>query len=204
LSKVASPDRKLKQRQCLICRDSAAKSVMLRLVVDDEGQIWPDLLQKAPGRGTYLCMKQACLEGLTDRRLGALRNKFNVQLPQSLSLMQRIREGLRQQLMRLFSQFSAVAVLGRDAVMHQMWKNGPLLVMLASDAGDALVQQVEDGVGKRQGAGKKTMLFHRFSTTFLAEAFSRDKISVAALDTANVSTKLQMFCDWYVRVKESG
>jgi predicted RNA-binding protein YlxR (DUF448 family) len=178
--------------------------MMLRLVVDDEGQIWPDLLQKAPGRGTYLCMKQACLEGLTDKRLGVLRNKFNVQLPQSLSLMQRVREGLRRQLMRLFSQFGAVAVLGRDAVMHQMWKNGPLLVMLASDAGDALVQQVEDGVGKRQEAGEKTTLLHGFSTSFLAEAFARDKISVVALDTANVSTKLQMFCDWYVRVKESG
>jgi predicted RNA-binding protein YlxR (DUF448 family) len=130
---------------------------MLRLVVDDEGQIWPDLLQKAPGRGTYLCMQQVCLEGLTDKRLGALRNRFNVQLPQSLSLMERIGEGLRRQLMRLFSQFGAVAVLGRDAVMHQMWKSGPLLVMLASDAGDALAQQVEDGVGKRQGAGEKTV-----------------------------------------------
>jgi len=177
---------------------------MLRLVVDDEGQIWPDLLQKAPGRGTYLCMQQTCLDGLTDKRLGVLRNKFNVQLPQRSSLMERTGEGLRRQLMRLFSQYSAVAVLGRDAVMHQMWKNGPLLVMLASDAGDALVQQVEDGVGKRQGAGEKTMLLHRFSTTFLAEAFNRDKISVAALDTTNVSTKLQMFCEWYVRVKESG
>ncbi|MDT8376383.1 MAG: DUF448 domain-containing protein [Mariprofundaceae bacterium] len=200
----SSADRKLKQRQCLICRESADKREMLRLVVDDEGQIWPDLLQKAPGRGTYLCMKQACLEGVTDKRLGILRNRFKVKFPQSLSLMQRIRETLRRQLLRLFSQFSAVAVLGRDAVMHQMWKNGPLLIMLASDAGDALVQQIEGGVGKREQAGKKTMLLHGFSGSFLAEAFARDKISVVALDTANVSTKLPMYCDWYVRVKESG
>lgn len=178
--------------------------MMLRLVVDDEGRIWPDLFQKAPGRGTYLCMKQACLTGLTDRKLGALRNRFNVQLPQRANLMERTGEVLRRQLMRLFSQFGAVAVLGRDAVMHQMWKSGPLLVMLASDAGDALVQQVEDGIGKRRKAGEKTILLHGFSTSFLAEAFARDKISVAALDTANVSTKLQMFCDWYVRVKELG
>ena len=175
--------------------------MMLRLVVDDEGQIWPDLLQKAPGRGAYLCMQQACLEGMTDKRLGMLRNKFNVQLPQCSALVERICEGLRRQLMRLFSQYSAVAVVGRDAVMHQLWKNGPLLVLLASDAGDALVQQVQDGVGKRQEAGKKTVLMDRFSSSLLAEAFARDKISVVALDTANVSTKLQMFCDWYVRCK---
>ncbi|MES0372145.1 MAG: YlxR family protein, partial [Mariprofundaceae bacterium] len=96
--------RKLNQRQCLICRNRAEKSEMLRLVVDDEGQVWPDLQQKAPGRGTYLCMQKACLENLSDKRLGALRRDFNVQLPQSSKLIERMRGGLHQQLMRLFSQ----------------------------------------------------------------------------------------------------
>ena len=204
MSNSSGSERKLKQRQCLICRDSADKPLMLRLVVDDEGQIWPDLFQKAPGRGTYLCMKQDCLEKLIDKRLGALRSKFSVKLPQSVSLKERIGEGLRRQLMRLFSQYSAVSVLGRDAVMHQMWKSGPQLILLASDAGDALVRQINDAAGKRDESGSKTVLMHGFSSSFLAEAFGRDKISLAALDTKHVSTKLQMFCDWYMRVKESG
>jgi len=175
---------------------------MLRLVVDEDGQIWPDLLQKAPGRGTYLCMKQVCLDGLTDKKLGALRNKFSVELPQSDRLKERMAEGLRQQLMRLFSQSSAVVVLGRDAVMHQMWKNGALLVLLASDAGDALIRQIEDGVSKRQEAGRKTVLLHGFTASFFAEAFARNTVSVVALERSSVSTKLQMFCQWFERVKD--
>lgn len=194
--------RKLNQRQCLICRNRAEKGEMLRLVVDDEGQVWPDLFQKAPGRGTYLCMEKACLENVSDKRLGALRRDFNVQLPQSLKLIERIRDGLHQQLMRLFSQYRAAAVVGRDAVMHQMWKNRPLLVLLAVDAGDALVRQINDAAEKRREAGKKTVVMDSFSVSFLAEAFARDKISVAALDRTATSAKLHPFCVWYERTQE--
>jgi len=102
LNKSSGSERKLKQRQCLICRSSAEKQEMLRLVVDDDGQVWPDLFQKAPGRGTYLCMKQSCLKKLTDKSLGVLRSKFSVKLPQSASLMERIDEGLRRPLVRSF------------------------------------------------------------------------------------------------------
>ncbi|MDX8404497.1 MAG: DUF448 domain-containing protein [Mariprofundaceae bacterium] len=194
--------RKLNQRQCLICRNRAEKNTMLRLVVDDEDQVWPDLHQKAPGRGTYLCMQKACLENLSDKRLGALRRDFNVQLPQSSKLIERMRGGLHQQLMRLFSQYRAVAVVGRDAVMHQMWKDRPLLILLAVNAGDALVRQINDAVEKRREAGKKTVVLDGFSVSFLAEAFARDKISVAALDIRHSSAKLYQFCVWYERACE--
>jgi hypothetical protein len=122
-----------------------------------------------------------------------------VQLPQRSELIERLRQGLHRQLMRLFSQHRAVAVLGRDAVMHQMWKNAPLLLLLAADAGEALVRQIGDAAGKREEAGKKTVLLHSFSASFLAEAFARDKISVAALDITAVSAKLHRFCVWYER-----
>lgn len=172
---------------------------MLRLVVDDEGQLWPDLLQKAPGRGAYLCMEESCLAQLSDKRLGALKRNFSVRLPQHMQLVERLQKGLHQQLMRLFSQHRAVAVVGRDAVMHQMWKNGTLLVLLAADAGDALLRQIRDAAGKRQESGQKTVLMQSFPVLFLADAFDRDKVSVAALDTAGVSAKLQRFCRWYER-----
>ncbi len=175
---------------------------MLRLVVDDEGQVWPDLFQKAPGRGTYLCMEQGCLENLSDKRLGALRRNFSVQLPQCSKLIGRMQDGLYQQLMRLFSQYRAAAVLGRDAIMHQMWKSGPLLVLLAADAGDALTRQVSDAAEKRLESGRKTFVLHGFSTEFLAEAFARDKVSVAALETKTISVKLHRFCVWYERAHE--
>jgi len=175
---------------------------MLRLVVDDEGQVWPDLLQKAPGRGVYLCMQRVCLKQLNDRRLGALRRNFEVKLPQHSAMMERIAAQLHQQLMRLFSQHRVIVVLGRDAVMHQMWKSGPLLILLAEDAGEALERQIRDAVSKRKASKWKTALLDSFSGAFLAEAFDREKISVAAIDTRVVSEKLQHFCLWYEHVRE--
>jgi len=173
---------------------------MLRLVVDEEGEVWPDLFQKAPGRGAYLCMESACLGQLTDKRLGALRRNFEVKLPQCERLMQRMQESLKLQLKRLFSQHRAVVVLGRDAVMHQMWKNGPLLVLLANDGGDALLRQVTDAVGKRLESGDETLLLQHFSSQFLADVVDRDKISVAAVDISAVSAKLYPFFIWYERL----
>ncbi len=173
---------------------------MLRLVVDEEGQVWPDLLQKAPGRGAYLCMQRECLGQMNDKRLGALRRNFDVKLPQQKALMSRIGQGLHQQLMRLFSQHRAVVVLGRDAVMHQMWKSGPLLVLLGADAGEAVERQIRDAVEKREASKSKTELLNGFSTAFLAELFDRDKVSVAAVDSDAVSQKLQRFCLWCERM----
>jgi len=187
----------LQQRQCLLCRERAEKEAMLRLVVDDEGQLWPDLLQKAPGRGAYLCMEKECLTRLSDKRLGALKRNFSIKLPQQEQFVERLQKGLHQQLLRLFSQHRAVAVVGRDAVMHQMWKNATLLVLLAADAGDALLRQVSDAAAKRQESGQETLLVQSFPGIFLAEAFGRDKVSVAVLDKASVSAKLQYFCHLY-------
>ena len=198
----AERKRGLHQRQCLICRHRAEKREMLRLVVDDAGEVWPDLFQKAPGRGSYLCMESACLEQLTDKRLGALRRNFEVKLPQCDRLMQRLIEALEQQLRRLFSQHRAVVVLGRDAVMHQMWKSGPLLVLLASDGGDALLRQVTDAVAKRADSGSETLLMQRFSSLFLADVVGREKVSVAAVDISAVSAKLYPFCVWYERLAD--
>lgn len=197
-------ERKLKQRQCLLCRQREDKEAMLRLVVDGEGQLWPDLLQKAPGRGVYLCMQPDCLATMTDKRLGPLRKNFEVKLPQSEALKERMHVILRQQLLRLFTQHRSVAAVGRDAVMHQMWKNGPLLLFLTADAGEALVRQVSDAVEKRQASGEVTVLLQKLDAEFLAAAFGREKVSVAALEQSAVSPKLQRLSLWYIRLNEPG
>lgn len=191
--------RRLKQRQCLVCREKSDKEQMLRLVVDETGQIWPDLLQKAPGRGVYLCMQPACAEAINDKRLGALRRNFEVKLPQCDVLKQRIGTALRQQLLRMLTQLRPVAVVGRDAVMHQMWKNGTLLLFLAADAGDALVRQIHDASEKRSRAGDTTTLYEGVDGVLMAEAFAREKVSVAAVNSAAVSDKLGRFCLWYTQ-----
>ena len=53
-------------RTCVGCKARAAKSSLLRLVVDGDG-IVPDPQARQPGRGAYLHPSQACFE-LAQRR----------------------------------------------------------------------------------------------------------------------------------------
>ena len=176
---------------------------MLRLVVDESGVIWPDLLHKAPGRGAYLCMRGACLETLNDKRLGALRQKYKVVLPQWDKLRLSLCDMLEQHIQLQLTRLKPNAALGRDAVMHQMWENKALLLLLADEAGQALVRQVMDAVQKRDEEGLKTTLLHDLPAICLADVFQRGKMSVVALIVSKKTKKLQQYCAWYGRIKGS-
>jgi len=190
-------------RSCFACRKKDEKASMLRLVVDDCGLIWPDLLAKAPGRGFYLCMDAACFSSLNDKRLGVLRSKHKVALPQWEMLYERLLDVLSQQITLQLTRLKPGAAIGRDAVMHQMWKNADLLLFLAEDAGQALVRQVMDAVKKRGDAGRKTISLDGLPEACLANVFQRGKMSVVALPVSKKTAKLQQYCAWYGRIKGS-
>jgi len=177
---------------------------MLRLVVDGDGEIWPDVLQKAPGRGVYHCMRETCLTDMNDRRLQPLKAKFRVNLPQQERLRQRMVSMLEQQLKRMFTRQRTSAAIGRDAVMHRLWNNVPLLLLKARDAGDALVRQIDDGLEKRARAGAASVLTNVPSRQWLGEMCGRDGVAVVAIDavgvTAATANRLNVYCIWLANI----
>jgi uncharacterized protein len=63
--------RRQPQRTCIACRRTTGKRELVRLVRTPEGEILPDATGKKPGRGAYLCPRQACwLKALADGRIG--------------------------------------------------------------------------------------------------------------------------------------
>jgi len=195
-------------RCCFICRESKPKQDVLRFVVDDEGVIWPDLLQKAPGRGVYLCMSELCLGRINDKRLQALKAKFTIVLPQWDELQQRITSSLQQQLKRMFTRQRSSAAIGRDAVMHRLWNNTPIMLIRAMDAGDALVRQIDGGIEKRAQAGNQSLLVNVPTRQWLGEMFDRDDVAIVALNATGpakaTAKKLNVYCVWYGRIKVLG
>jgi len=177
---------------------------MLRLVVDDAGQIWPDLRQAAPGRGTYLCMRKQCLSEMSDKQLQRLKAKFSIVLPQWDDLHQRLINGLQKALEQIFSRLRPKIDIGRDAVMHRLWNNTPQIVICAADAGDALVRQIDDAVAKRRQAGQVAAIVNAESAVWLGSMFGREKVAVAGLDGAPMTEKLKQYCVWLGHVKVSG
>ncbi len=181
---------------------------MLRLVLDAEGLFWPDLLQKAPGRGVYLCMSELCLDKISDRRLQSLKAKFPLSFPQWDGLQQRLKGGLERQLEQMFTRLRVNAAIGRDAVMHRLWNNAPLLLLQAEDAGDAVVRQIGDAMEKRQQAGHISGLVSVPSRSWLGEMLGREYVAVTGIDAggrnAATARKLKQYCVWYGRIKVSG
>jgi len=196
--------RELPMRKCLACREQRPKADMLRLVVDENGLIWPDLRQCAPGRGTYFCMREKCLSEMSDKRLQALKGSFSVVLPQWQALRKRLTDALEQAIGQLFSRLRPTIDIGRDAVMHRLWNNAPQMVICAADAGDALVRQIDDAVAKRRQAGQVVSIVNAESAVWLGGMFDREKVAVAGLDVSPMAKKLKQYCVWLGHVKVSG
>ncbi len=177
---------------------------MLRLAVDDGGSLWPDILHKAPGRGSYLCMQRACFAKLNHRSLGRLKRNFSsLQISYDV-FVERLERALSIQIERHLSRLLPSAALGRDAVMHRMWHHAPLLLMISDDAGESIKRQVHDAAEKRRDSGDKVDILVDVSTDLLAKASKRKKISVVAVNNCNDAVRLQQFSTWLTQVKDAG
>jgi len=174
---------------------------MLRLVVDEQGEIWPDLLQKAPGRGVYLCMERACLQRLSDKRLGVLRQKKKIVLPQYTRLWARLEDGVQGMFVQQLLRCKPLMCVGRDAVMHQLWKDAPLLLMMVNEAGQALQRQVMNAVDKRTELGLKTIVLEDVPAAWLHDVFQRERVSVVSLPVSKQTGRLQRWCVWHRHLK---
>jgi len=174
---------------------------MLRLVVDGEGQLWPDPMQKAPGRGSYLCMQASCLGMMSDKRLGVLYQKCHISLPQWVNLKERLDTVLQKLVKGQLIRLKSMACVGRDAVMHQMWNNAPILLMMVNESGQALQRQVMNAVAKRDEMGLKTIPLEDVSEAWLMDIFQRDKVSVVTLPVSRQTEKLQRWCVWHRHLK---
>jgi uncharacterized protein len=54
--------KKIPQRMCVACRDMKPKRELIRLVINQSGEISLDPTGKKPGRGAYVCRSRRCLE----------------------------------------------------------------------------------------------------------------------------------------------
>lgn len=56
---MTPPRKHIPQRTCVVCRQTAAKRSLIRLVRTPEG-VQVDLSGKRNGRGAYLCQRRTC------------------------------------------------------------------------------------------------------------------------------------------------
>ncbi len=190
-------------RSCLVCRKRADKADMLRLCIDADGQVWPDVLQKAPGRGGYVCWQGQCLSRMQQRQFGRAWKGKTIAEGQADVLRERAMQAVLQYCRQGLGRLRGDLGIGRDAVMHRMWEKTPLLVLLAVNAGAALRRQVEDACTKRQASGLNTTLVIFGDSATLGALVEREVVSVLALDDLPRTAGLRQYCLRYGQLRET-
>ena len=71
--------KKIRQRQCVGCREMKDKRALLQVVKSPVGEVSLDFGGKKPGRGAYVCHDVACLQKA--RKSRALERAFETAIP---------------------------------------------------------------------------------------------------------------------------
>ncbi len=129
-------------RHCVLCRQSAPRDALVRLVRAPDGRILPDLAERLPGRGVWIHASRDKLEAAIGRRrlVGALAHGFRQTVRPSQiepDLVGTIERGLRQRVLGRIGMARRRGVLatGFDPVRAALRGGRAAVVLLAADAG---------------------------------------------------------------------
>ncbi len=75
--------KKIPMRQCTGCREMLPKRELIRVVRSPQGEITLDFKGKSPGRGAYVCPKDACLKKALKTK--ALDRALETQIPEEIT-----------------------------------------------------------------------------------------------------------------------
>ncbi|MBO9603682.1 MAG: DUF448 domain-containing protein [Novosphingobium sp.] len=129
------------ERRCILTGENASRDELIRLAISPDGDVLPDALARAPGRGAWIGVDRAALEqALASGKLkGALARAFKgAALAIPADLPQRIEDALRKAVLdRLGLEMRAgKLILGTDRIAEHA--RGGALAWLghAADAGE--------------------------------------------------------------------
>ena len=140
-------------RQCVVTRERRPKDELVRLVLDPEGQVAIDLLDRAPGRGVYVRADRIALrKALSGKGIGrTFRGRACPLSPEAVEiLLDGAVERLEGRLLELVAvaRRAGVAALGMDAVREVLGDNPPAPVVLTSrDLSERSLRKVNEHAG---------------------------------------------------------
>ncbi|MPW25835.1 DUF448 domain-containing protein [Alkalibaculum sp. M08DMB] len=80
--------KKIPQRTCVVCGNKIDKNKLIRIVKNNEDQIFYDKTGKANGRGAYICSNETCIESL--EKSNVLNRTFKMEVNKEIK--QKIKE----------------------------------------------------------------------------------------------------------------
>lgn len=133
---TAQKQNKISQRRCIVTKDSAEKSVLIRFVLSPDNIVTPDLDEELPGRGVWVSAERALIQQAIDQKLFHKAFKVNVTVPDALVDLIASMLNKRTLNMLNFARRAGDAIIGFDKVQSACRKLS-IPVYITSSAEDA-------------------------------------------------------------------
>ena len=185
-------------RKCILSGEHEARAHLIRLVLAPDGEVWPDIRAKAPGRGAWIGVNRAEFEAA--RAKGRLKGAFargfrtsDFRIPDDLG--DRIAAQLERAAMdRLGLEAKAGFVATGGERIEKAARSGKLHLLLhAADAGAdgaAKLAQAWRVGSDREGSGLRGMTLP-VARTILSLALGRENVVHAGLTDARAAGRVR-------------
>lgn len=160
----------------------------MRLVIDPEGMLVPDLAERLPGRGLWIAPQRGMIAHAERRRLFAKAAKSAVRVPDDLA--DQLEGLMRQRCLDTLAlaRRAGEAVAGQEKVRSWL-ENGRVAVLLeASDASEGGRSRM---VGLAKALGDRLRIFQLFTAAEMGRAFGRDSAVHVAVAPGGLAAKLR-------------
>ena len=175
-------DRDLPERRCIVTGDVQPKAGLVRFVVSPEGQVFPDLAEKLPGRGIWVTADRDAIAKAAKKGLFSRAAKAQVTAADNLADM--VEAGLARRVVDLISlaRKAGRAVAGFEKVKGWLADGKAKVLLQASD-------------GSERGKGKLWTpeggrWFGCLTASELGLAFGRDSVIHGALGAGGLSDRV--------------
>ena len=185
------------ERTCVLSGEKAARDALIRLAVSADGEVFPDALAKAPGRGAWLAVSRADLEIALGKGkfLGAMKRAFKgASISVADDLPAKIEAALRRAFTdRLGLELRAGRLLmGSDRIADNARAGKVAWLAHAADASDDGSRKLDQAwrVGENaEGSGRGGIRLP-LDRAALSVALGRDNVVHLALTDAAAAARL--------------
>jgi uncharacterized protein len=172
------------ERMCIVTREKADESDLLRFVLSPDGVVTPDLARKLPGRGVWVTLSRKVLGEAVQKQ--AFSRGFGTAVKAEADLPHRVGMLLRQQALSqlMLARKAGEAVSGNIKVEAALTQ-GPVALLLHS------AEAQPDGCRKlNRLAQPKTIISNVFRGDEMDLAFGRPNVVHAAVASGGLAQRM--------------
>lgn len=170
------------ERRCIVSRETAPRTGLIRFVVGPDGGIVPDLAEKLPGRGLWVTADRGILEEAVKKNVFSKVARTQVIVPDGL--VDGLEKGMAKRVVHLVSlaRKAGQAVCGFEKVKGWLGDGNVRVLLQASD-------------GSERGKGKLwtpegARWFGCLTSSELGLAFGRESVIHGAVSAGGLSKRI--------------